>query len=60
MKKEIEIKCPTCGSSEEVSKPQISAQAFAIGILLLGVPIPFMSKTYHCFNCGIDFKKNKF
>ena len=53
-----EIKCPSCGS-EEISKPRLSGQAFAISVLLLGFPIPFMSKTYHCFNCGLDFKLKK-
>lgn len=51
------VVCPTCNSSEEVSKPQFSGRAFAISFLLLGFPIPFLSRTYHCFNCGIDFKK---
>lgn len=50
------IRCPRCGS-DEVSKPKLSQAAFAIGVLLLGFPLPFMSKTCHCFNCGHDFKK---
>jgi len=49
------ILCPFCGS-EEVSKPQWSAKAFAISVLLIGIPLPFLSKTRHCFNCGKDFK----
>ena len=49
------IKCPFC-ESDDVSKPQLSARAFAISILLLGFPLPFISKTRHCFDCGKDFK----
>jgi hypothetical protein len=47
--------CPACGS-DELSKPRLSGAAFAISILLLGFPLPFFSKTRHCFNCGLDFK----
>jgi hypothetical protein len=53
----LNIKCPICGSSE-VSKPRLSPQAFAISVLLFGFPLPFMSKTVHCFDCGQDFKMN--
>ena len=48
--------CPYC-SSTEISKPRYSAQAFAVSILLLGFPLPFISKEHHCFDCGKDFKK---
>ena len=54
MSKDCPIICPKCGS-EEVSKPRISARAFAISVLLLGFPLPFMSKVCHCFDCGLDF-----
>jgi len=50
-----EMKCPNCGS-HDISKPRLSERAFAISILLLGFPLPFMSKTCHCFNCGQNFK----
>ncbi len=51
-----ELKCPQCGS-DEISKPRVSQRAFAISLLLLGFPLPFLSKIYHCYNCGFDFKK---
>lgn len=51
-----EIKCPSCGSYD-VSKPRLSPAVFAISFLLLGFPLPFMSKTCHCFDCRLDFKK---
>ncbi|HEY0029110.1 MAG TPA: DUF2007 domain-containing protein [Bacteroidia bacterium] len=54
-KKGSEIICPSCGSSE-VSQPRLTAQAFAISVLLLGFPLPFMSRECHCFDCGHDFK----
>ena len=58
MKNNIVISCPYCGS-EEVSKPRLSERAFAIGILCIGFPFLFMSKTVHCFDCGKDFKIEK-
>lgn len=48
------ICCPQCGS-EEIFKNKVS-KGLAISILLLGIPIPFLKKTYHCFECNIDFK----
>lgn len=52
------IICPYC-NSDEISKPRLSAQAFAISILLLGFPIVFKKRIYHCFDCGKDFKLKK-
>jgi DNA-directed RNA polymerase subunit RPC12/RpoP len=52
------ISCPYCQSTE-VIKEKIPRQAYAICILLLGFPLPFLSKTYHCFDCYRDFKLNK-
>jgi len=51
-----EIICPRCGS-DDVSKPRLTQQAFAISVLFLGFPLPFLAKKCHCFNCGLDFKK---
>jgi hypothetical protein len=50
-----EVICPHC-CSDDVSKGKYSERAFAISILLLGFPLPFISKTFHCFNCGKEFK----
>ena len=52
------MECPNCGSGE-ILKNKISKKAFAISILFLGFPLPFISKTYHCFDCGQNFKKIK-
>jgi transcription elongation factor Elf1 len=49
------LNCPNCGSNE-LSKPKWSRQALAITILLIGFPLPFMSKEVHCFDCGLNFK----
>jgi predicted RNA-binding Zn-ribbon protein involved in translation (DUF1610 family) len=50
------IKCPSCGS-EDISRPVSSLRTIAITILLLGFPLPFIGKKYHCFNCGFDFNR---
>jgi len=52
------ITCPICGS-DEVGEPKRSRAAFAWSFLLLGFPLPFLTKRRHCFNCGEDFKSNK-
>lgn len=54
----VPIKCPKC-NSPEVSKSRISPRAFAFCILLLGFPLPFMSRTHHCFDCGHDFRNKR-
>ncbi len=51
-----QVHCPQCGS-EEIFKHKYS-KGLIISILLLGMPIPFLKKTYHCFECNIDFKLN--
>jgi len=56
MTDKAEIICPNCGS-DEISKPRLSGKWFAISFLLFGFPLPFISKTFHCFDCGQDFKK---
>ena len=50
------IKCSNCGSTD-VMKNKLSGRMFALSFLLLGFPLPFISRTFHCFNCGEDFKK---
>jgi len=50
-----ELKCPNCGS-KDVSKPKPSRGAMALAILLLGFPLPFLSKKSYCFDCQSNFK----
>ena len=52
------IFCTHC-KSENVAKPRYSIKAFAISVLLLGFPLPFLSKKAHCFDCGHEFKITK-
>lgn len=53
----LEVRCPNCNSTE-VSKPKYSAKVLAVSVLLLGFPIPFISRTYFCFDCRNEFKKS--
>lgn len=53
-----DVVCPFC-HSDEVLREKFSLPVFAISVLLLGIPIPFMSRKYHCFDCGRDFKRNQ-
>ena len=52
------IKCPFCGF-ENNSKPKYSREAMVIGILLIGIPLPFIVKKYFCFNCSKSFTKKE-
>jgi transposase-like protein len=51
----VEPVCPRC-LSDDVSKIKLSRVGFALGLLLLGFPLPFLSNKYHCHNCGNEFK----
>lgn len=54
------ILCPNC-NSENVSETIRPNWVFAISIFLLGFPLIFIRRRYHCFNCGQEFyrKRNK-
>jgi DNA-directed RNA polymerase subunit RPC12/RpoP len=52
---ETKVRCPKCGS-DDVRKEDVSAMAFVFSILLLGIPIPFLKRKYHCFNCQNEWK----
>ena len=47
--------CPNCSSSD-VRREKVSIASFAISFLLLGFPIPFLKRKYHCFNCQHEWK----
>jgi len=57
MAAEIQV-CPNCGSGE-VSKPAYSLASIAIAMFLIGLPIPFLRKRVHCFDCFTDFPVSK-
>ncbi|HRO43610.1 MAG TPA: DUF2007 domain-containing protein [Flavipsychrobacter sp.] len=48
--------CPVCNSGDISIVKKPSKILFAIPFFLLGFPIPFFSKWYHCFNCTADIK----
>ncbi len=52
------ISCPHC-NSENVSETVRPNWVFAISIFLLGFPLIFIRKRYHCFNCGNEFYRKK-
>jgi DNA-directed RNA polymerase subunit RPC12/RpoP len=58
MNKGIMIKCPLCGSDEVVQSKK-AGWLFLLFSLLFVFPVPFFSKTYHCFDCGHEFKHKK-
>lgn len=47
--------CPYC-QSENVSKKKQPGYIFVFSFLLLGLPLPFLRKSYHCFECGKSWK----
>lgn len=47
--------CPNCGS-DNLSEEKYNKTAFSISYLLLGFPLPFMSRKFICYNCGNRWK----
>lgn len=50
-----EIHCPYCGS-DNVRRQSYSGAAFALSVLLIGIPIVFRSRKYFCFDCSKEFR----
>lgn len=50
--------CPFCSSDNVVKKKQ-TGYVVMFSILLLGLPLPFFKKSYYCYDCGKEWKKNK-
>ncbi|MFD2245868.1 DUF2007 domain-containing protein [Pontibacter ruber] len=46
-----QLTCPNCGS-EHVAEEKFSKTVFSISYLLLGFPVPFVSRKYKCYDCG--------
>ena len=51
--------CPYCQSDEVISK-KMPGYILVFSILFLGLPLPFMKKTYYCFECKKEWRVNAF
>jgi hypothetical protein len=50
------LACPKC-KSNNTAKQKLSKPVFALSLLLLGFPLPFVSKRrYTCFYCGNQWR----
>ncbi|MDX5482766.1 MAG: DUF2007 domain-containing protein [Hymenobacteraceae bacterium] len=47
--------CPNC-SSDHVGEEKYNKTVFSISYLLLGFPVPFLSRKYTCYDCGYRWK----
>lgn len=47
--------CPYC-ESVNVQKKTTPGYTFALSILCLGFPFPFLKKVYHCYDCRKEWK----
>ena len=50
-----EITCPRCGS-DNVNEEKHNKTVFSLSYLLLGFPLPFLSRKFACYNCGNTWK----
>ncbi len=49
-------RCPNCGSGA-ILPHKLPVFLYAVSILLLGIPLLFIKRKYHCFTCEADFEK---
>lgn len=47
--------CPYC-KSENIAKKKMPGYIFALSILFLGFPLPFLKKVYYCYDCSKEWK----
>lgn len=47
--------CPVCGS-DNIGEEKYNKTVFSISYLLLGFPVPFLSRKFICYNCGNHWK----
>lgn len=47
--------CPYCGGANIVRK-NLPGYTFALSILLLGFPIPFLKRVHYCYDCTREWK----
>ncbi|WP_018479737.1 putative signal transducing protein [Pontibacter roseus] len=50
-----EVTCPEC-QSDYIGEEKYSKAVFSISYLLLGFPVPFVSRKYTCYDCGHTWK----
>lgn len=56
---EEQYSCPNCDSTE-VFYEKFSKQWVFLSILLLGIPLPFLSREWSCRSCGETWKQKLF
>ncbi|WP_439880044.1 putative signal transducing protein [Pontibacter sp. MBLB2868] len=49
------IRCPDC-ASENVAEEKFNKTVFSVSYLLLGFPLPFLSRKHTCYDCGHSWK----
>lgn len=47
--------CPKCHSDNVIRKKQ-AGFAVMLSIFLLGIPLPFLKRSYFCFDCKNEWK----
>ena len=53
--KEYKTLCPYC-ESMNIARKNLPGYIFVLSILLLGFPIPFLNRLYHCYDCSKEWK----
>ncbi|MTI29386.1 DUF2007 domain-containing protein [Xanthovirga aplysinae] len=51
------VQCPKCRSLN-IRKEKFSKEVASWSLIFLGFPLPFFSKTHHCFDCGHEWKNS--
>lgn len=49
-----DLRCPACGSRNVVYEA-FSRKLFLLSFLLLGAPLPFLRRRWHCRGCGHEW-----
>lgn len=58
MSQKNDIICPYC-NSDNVIRQRKAGYTIMLSIMLLGLPLPFFSKSYYCFDCEKEWKGKK-
>ena len=49
------IRCPNC-DSDNVAEEKFNRTVFSLSYLLLGFPLPFLSRKHTCYDCGYRWR----